>query len=291
MIILTPPPFNEYELLDSGNGYRLERFGANIVARPDASCVWKQAQPENQWEQANAYFKKLPDGKSMWQKSMFKEEWFFKIPPFSKTAKHSIVASLRLAPSVKNIGIFPENVAHWPWIAHRLSKRKNANVLNLFGYTGLTTLFMANLGASVCHVDASKPSVEWAKRNQDLSKMNDAAIRWIVDDCTKFVHREVKRGMKYDAIIMDPPAFGRDNKGNVFEFEKRIGDLLELCKKALSPRPLFFVFNGYSMGYSSTVLANLLNDHFPEQQIEHGELHLREVNDERSLPCSIFARF
>ena len=291
MMILTPPPFSDYDLLDSGNGYRLERFGANIIARPDNNCIWKQLEP-TQWEQANAFFKKKADGKMAWEKDAFKEEWFFKIPSFSKSTRNSLVCSLRLAPSVKNIGIFPENVAHWPWMASRLaSSRKKANVLNLFGYTGLNTLFMANLGAQVCHVDASKPSVEWAKRNQELSKLHNAQIRWIVDDCTKFMHREVKRGMVYDGIIMDPPAFGRDTKGNVFEFEKRIGDLLELCKKALSSRPLFFVFNGYSMGYSSTVLANLLYDYFPEQQIEHGELHLREVNEQRTMPCSLFARF
>lgn len=290
MMILTPPQFSDYDLLDSGDGYRLERFGANVIARPDSNCVWKQLEPL-QWEQVNAHFKKQSEGKMTWQKDMFKEEWFFRVPPFSKNGRSSIVCSLRLAPSVKNIGVFPESVAHWPFIAQRLVGRRKANILNLFGYTGLTTLFMANLGTQVCHVDASKPTVEWAKRNQELSKLQNAAIRWIVDDCTKFVHREVKRGMKYDAIIMDPPAFGRDAKGNVFEFEKRIADLLELCKKLLSDRTAFFIFNGYSMGYSSTVLANLLHDYFPEKSIEHGELHLKEASELRTLPCSLFARF
>lgn len=290
MIILTPPQIADYDLLDSGEGFRLERFGANIIARPDSNCVWKRLEPA-QWEQANATLQKLTNGKITWEKEMFKNEWFIKIPPFNKAARNSIVASLRLSSASKNIGIFPENIAHWPWLAQRIMKKHKPNVLNLFGYTGLSSLFMANLGAQVCHVDASKPAVEWAKRNQEFSKMSNAQIRWIVDDCTKFMNREAKRGAVYDGIILDPPAFGRDTKGKIFEFEKRIADLLELCKKVIAPRPLFFVFNGYSMGYSATVLANLLNDYFPEAPIEFGELHLQEVNEQRTLPCSLFARF
>ena len=150
---------------------------------------------------------------------------------------------------------------------------------------------MAAHGAHVCHVDSSKPSIEWAKRNQSLSKLEGASIRWIVEDCTKFVQREIKRGMQYDAIVMDPPAFGRDQKGKVFSFAKNIQQLLELCTQVLRPYPLFFIFNGYSMGYSATVLKNLLQDYYPQASIEFGELHVNQEDANRTLPCSLFARF
>ncbi len=140
-------------------------------------------------------------------------------------------------------------------------------------------------------MDASKAAVTWASQNQELSELKNASIRWIVDDCAKFLTREIKRGTRYDAIIMDPPAFGRDQKGKVFEFEKQILNLLDLCKQVLSNDPLFFIFNGYSMGYSATVLKNLLQDFFKAKSIEFGELQIQELHSDRNLPCSLYARF
>ncbi len=290
--ILTPIPLKEYELIDSGNGKRLERFGANILVRPDSNAVWKIEHTPQTWEEVQADCTKGDQTSFSWKKSKtFKDPWFVKIPYKNYKQQGSIVCSLKLGSS-KNIGFFPESVGHWPWISSQLAKaRHSPKVLNLFGYTGATSLFMAAHGAQVCHVDASKPSVEWAKRNQALSKLDDAPIRWIVEDCAKFIQREIKRGVQYDAIIMDPPAFGRDQKGKVFSFEKNIQELLELCVQVLRPYPLFFIFNGYSMGYSATVLKNLLQDHYPQASIEFGELHVAQEESGRTLPCSLFARF
>jgi 23S rRNA (cytosine1962-C5)-methyltransferase len=171
------------------------------------------------------------------------------------------------------------------------SQKKQPTILNLFGYTGGATLCAAAAGAKVCHVDASKSAVSWASKNQELSGLKNGNIRWIVDDCSKFVAREIKRGIKYDGLIMDPPAFGRDNKGNIFEFEKQIYNLLTMCKQAVRQDPLFFIFNGYSMGYSATVLNNLLNDFYSHKDIEFGELHLAHSDSKKTMPCSLFARF
>ena len=207
------------------------------------------------------------------------------------SAKIRIKMQLRATIS-KNLGIFPEQSAHWLWFSKLIaSAKKQPNVLNLFAYTGAATLCAAAAGAKVCHVDAAQSAVTWANKNQELSGLQEAPIRWIVDDCTKFVMREVKRGVKYDGIIMDPPAFGRDQKGKVFEFEKQVCNLLELCKQLLSSEPLFFIFNGYSMGYSATVLKNLMHDYFKVQKIEFGELQIAEIGQERNLPCSLYARF
>jgi 23S rRNA (cytosine1962-C5)-methyltransferase len=291
MIIETQGNSTNYQLLDSGNGFKLERFGNNTVIRPDSNCVWAKQLHESEWERAGArYFKDKASGQWTWQKKPnFKEPWLFTFhsPEFDK----SIVCELRLSQS-KNIGIFPEQAANWAWMSEIIRKVPHSpDVLNLFGYSGGATLCAASAGAQVCHVDASQAANNWAKRNQELSKLTNTPIRWIADDCKKFVAREIKREMKYDALIMDPPAFGRDQKGKIFEFEKDIYELLGLCKQVLKPKPLFVIFNGYSMGYSATVLKNLLLDFFPNQKIEFGELHLQERSDMRSMPCSLFARF
>lgn len=165
------------------------------------------------------------------------------------------------------------------------------NVLNLFGYTGAATLAAVAAGAEVCHVDASKPAITWARYNQELSHLNEAPVRWISDDCATFVAREIKRGVKYDALIMDPPAFGRDRKGKVFEFEKKVQELLALCKEVLVENPQFVIFNGYSMGHSATVVYNLLKEFFPNEDIEFGELQIKHHKQAYNMPCSIFARF
>jgi 23S rRNA (cytosine1962-C5)-methyltransferase len=282
------PGLAQYQLLDSGNGYKLERFGNNIIARPDTNCVWKKLQPESEWNKAAAVYK------NAWTfKNNFKEPWTISYSNLkdSGLCKNQINLALRATIS-KNIGIFPEQSAHWLWFAKLITGApKQPNVLNLFAYTGAATLCAAAAGAQVCHVDAAKSTVNWARQNQELSGLQKAPIRWIVDDCTKFVMREVKRGVKYDGIIMDPPAFGRDPKGKVFEFEKQVCNLLELCKQILSDKPLFFIFNGYSMGYSATVLKNLLQDYFPKQAPEFGELQIAQVGGKRNLPCSLYARF
>jgi 23S rRNA (cytosine1962-C5)-methyltransferase len=314
MKILTQPSNPTYRLIDSGNGQRCEQFGSNIIVRPDSTCLWQPQQAPSEWQRAAAVYRKVdavqPDKKQQkapfgkqpktteptakwFVNSRFKEPWVFSyhLPQGNIQRKRSISCQLKLSPS-KNVGIFPEQMANWSWMVERIDSVKSSpNVLNLFGYSGAATLCAAAAGAQVCHVDASSAAVTGARQNQILSHLGDAPIRWIIDDCTTFVKREIKRGVLYDAIIMDPPAFGRDPKGKPFAFEKHVCDLLELTTKVLRPDPLFFIFNGYALGQSAMVLKNLLTDFFPDQNIECGELHLQQEGSNRQLPCSLFARF
>lgn len=286
MIITTQSEATNYQLLDSGDGKKLEKIGTNIIIRPDTNCVWKPKLSPAAWQKATAIFTKAKG----WQKQKnFKEPWLFTYQ--HPVTKKSLVCDLHFSDS-KNIGIFPEQSANWEWMSAIIAKQSHApQVLNLFGYTGMATLAAAAAGAEVCHVDSSQSAITWARNNQQLSKLTAEPIRWIIDDCAKFLAREIKREKVYDAIIMDPPAFGRDQKGKVFEFEKHVYELLGLVKQVVRPKPLFFIFNGYSMGYSATVLQNLLLDFYPQAKIECGELQLKEADGVRNLPCSLFARF
>ena len=293
MQVLLPSLGSEYELIDSGNGYKLERFGGAILARPDSNCVWAKKRSSADWACAHATYKKDCAGKYYWDiKKGFNAHWVFS---YSTAYQHQLCDSplrfaLRLSSS-KNIGLFPEQAANWLWFMSLIKKMGTLSVLNLFGYTGAATLCAAAAGAKVCHVDASQAAVTWAKESQRLSGLDAAPIRWIVDDCTKFVTREIKRSAHYDAIIMDPPAFGRDPKGKVFEFEKKVCELLSLTRQ-LVPVPRFFIFNGYSMGYSATVLKNLLTDFYPDAKCEFGELQIAAAKHQGyTIPCSLFARF
>ena len=287
MIILTQSEATNYQLLDSGNGKKLEKIGTNTIVRPDSNCTWKPRLETDQWSKATAYFSKTAG----WKKQpSFKEPWLFTYQ--HPVTKKSIVCDLRLGQS-KGIGVFPEQSAHWNWMSELIGNEKIATpqVLNLFGYTGMSSLVAAAAGAEVCHIDSSQAALNWGKHNQELSKLMEMPIRWIAEDAIKFLTREIKRGKMYDGLIMDPPAFGRDQKGKVFEFEKHVHELLGLCQKVLNPEPLFLIFNGYSMGYSATVLKNILLDYFPDFKIEFGELQLQETRRGRNLPCSLFARF
>ncbi len=294
MNVLTPTHTSAYDLIDSGNGLKLEQFGSNIVIRPDSNCVWAPKLPEAIWKKATAQYNKNEAGNWEWTLAgTFKTPWHYtwQAPESaSRQERVKITCKLRTSQS-KNIGIFPEQAAHWAWMIEQIQESHyQPKVLNLFGYTGAATLCAAAAGAEVCHVDASQSVINWAVENQKLSKLDEAPIRWIMDDCAKFVAREIKRGVQYDAIIMDPPAFGRDNKGNIFEFEKNIYNLLQLCTQVLRPKPLFFIFNGYSMGYSATVLQNLLADFYPMKTIDAGELQLVEQQSKRQLPSGLYAR-
>lgn len=293
MNILTPPSTTNYRLLDSGNGLRLEQWGSNIIIRPDSTCLWRQRHPEA-WKQATATYRKDRNDTWLWQTTpQFKEPWLFSyhLPSRGEEKAPRIACNLHTGQS-KNIGIFPEQAAQWEWMVNKINQAPSQpRVLNLFAYTGAATLCAAAAGAEVCHVDASKPAVTWAAENQKLCKLDGASIRWIVDDCTAFVTREIKRDSTYDALIFDPPAFGRDQRGKVFAFEKHVTGLLELCVKVLRPKPLFVIFNGYAMGHSATILGNVLADYFPKATIECGELHVAEYQGTRTIPCSIYARF
>jgi 23S rRNA (cytosine1962-C5)-methyltransferase len=293
MKVITPESTTNHRLLDSGDGFKLEQFGSNTIMRPDTNCVWKPTTTPDNWNRAVARYQKKGANWEWTQTKQFKEPWLFTfhLPATGNKEAVKFTCQLRMSQS-KNIGIFPEQAAQWSWMTKLIQEVPySPNVLNLFGYTGAASLCAASAGAQVCHVDASKPAINWAKENQKLSHLDNAPIRWILDDCTKFVMREIKRKEMYDGLIIDPPAFGRDHKGNVFEFEKRVYELLGLCKQVLKPQPLFVIFNGYSMGYSATVLKNLLHDFFPQAKINCGELHLIEHTGKRTMPCSIYARF
>jgi 23S rRNA (cytosine1962-C5)-methyltransferase len=293
MKILLPSSTTNYRLIDSGQGQKLEQFGSNTIIRPDNTCLWNRHESSDVWTTAQAtYVKQSSDAWGWQKKKLFKEPWLFsyQLPAKGSEKAARITCQLRLSTS-KNIGIFPEQAAQWDWMAKIIQSVKHTpQVLNLFGYTGAATLVAAAAGAQVCHVDASQAAITLARANQALSKLENASIRWIVDDCATFVNREIKRKVQYDGIIIDPPAFGRDQKGKVFAFEKHIIELLGLCTQALKPKPLFIIFNGYAMGHSAVILKNILNDFYPEATIEYGELHVAEYGGARTLPCSIFAR-
>lgn len=267
-----------YELIDSGNGRRLEKFGDYILDRPDPEVLWQKTLPESDWGKADAIFR---DG---WiNQSHVPERW--------EMEENGLKFWAKLAP-FKHTGVFPEQSVQWNYIAKAL-QNKNANVLNLFAYTGIASLFAAKAGAKVTHLDASRPAITWANENRDLNGMQGAPIRWIVDDAIKFTEREIKRGVKYDAIIMDPPVYGHGPAGEIWDFNKDFPRLLENCRKIISENPIFVLVNAYAISSSSTTLANTLQGFFGNLggQIENGELTLKESSAGRLLSTGIWARW
>lgn len=280
-------PSSHYVLLDSGSQLRLEKFGNQLLIKPENTAIWHPVLPSSSWHQAQASYIKKQEGKLEWKtQPNFKTPWIVDF--------ELIQLSLRLGPS-KNIGVFPEQQANWAWIFKTLKNHKQQQkpkVLNLFGYTGGATLVAAKAGAEVCHVDASKAVITWARDNQKINQLDTAPIRWIEEDCLTFMKREIKRGNYYDAIIMDPPAFGRDPKGKNFAFEDQIHELLQSAKLLLSQQPLFLLLNGYAMGYPAEVMGNLLKQYFsgPNSSIQSGELQIQHQDQNRILSCGVYGR-
>ncbi|MCX6754203.1 MAG: class I SAM-dependent methyltransferase [Candidatus Nomurabacteria bacterium] len=275
----------EYELIDSGMGMKLERYGEYLMSRPDPEALWKKNLNDKEWNKADLEF--IRNGT--------KNKWIIKngIPNNWNISYGGLTFSIKPT-SFKHIGLFPEQLPNWEWMTEIIKKRSESiSVLNLFAYTGGATLVCAKAGAEVCHVDGSKNAVEWARVNAELSGLKDAPIRWIVDDVILFLKREIKRGRKYDAIIMDPPSFGHGPKDELWKIEEDFLSLMDLCKKVLSPDPLFILINGYTAGYSSIVYENNLNDLMKEYKgkIEGGELVIEESSNKKLLPCGIFARW
>jgi len=267
-----------YELLDSGDGFKLERFGNIIVSRPDPQVLWNKKK-RALWQTANASFT------TSWQgKKNIPDSWNITI--------ENLTFALKLS-SFKHVGIFPEQVSNWKWIQEQVrGADRPISVLNLFGYTGGATLAALSAGASVTHVDGSKVSISLAKHNAELSKLSEKPVRWILDDALAFSKREVRRGNTYDAIIMDPPAFGHGPKGEEWKIERDLPNLIDVCSKLLTPDPLFFILNGYAAGYSPVAYAQLLENVSEQMRgnIQHGELSLAESGSERLLPAGIYAR-
>lgn len=276
---------NDYELIDSGECQKLERYGEYILNRPDIEALWNKTYPDI-WSSSDLNF--IREGK--------KTKWIIKngVPNSWNIKFDDIIFSIKPT-SFKHIGIFPEQCINWKWmeniIKNNIKEYKEINVLNLFAYTGGATMFCAKAGASVCHVDASKNAVFWAKENIKLSGLEDKPIRFIIDDVILFLKREIKRGRKYDAIIMDPPSFGHGPKDELWKIENDFLKLIELCKELLSEKPLFMLINGYTAGYSSIVYENNLKEIFKDIGIyENGELVIEEKSG-KLLPCGIFARW
>lgn len=285
MDILSVKGFEDYSLLDSGNGKRLERFGKYIVSRPDPQAIWMPKKPQSYWENADAFYVQT-DGRGGWSnKNAVPAKWPVKYKNLSFYCK--------LTP-FKHTGVFPEQSVNWDFIQRKIAEQdKQQNILNLFGYTGVASLAAAASGAKVTHLDASKPSISWAKENQKVSGLLDKPIRWILDDAAKFVQREIKRGVKYDGIIMDPPVYGHGPEGEIWDFNYSFPKLIELCNQVLSDTPIFVIVNAYAISASSIMLSNVFSDYFRELggKTEYGELALEEQDSNRLLSTGIFARW
>ena len=278
--------WQDYALLDSGDGQKLERFGKYIFARPESQAMWKQSLT-SEWKDVDAVF--IPTGEESGG------HWDFKKKVTQKwQMQYGDLSFWTMTTPGRHLGVFPEVAAHWDWTSNLIANaNREINVLNLFGYTGLATLAAASAGAKVTHVDASKKSVSWARENQALSKLTEKPIRWIVDDAVKYVQREVRRGVKYDGVILDPPKFGRGPKGEVWEVYKSLPNLLDLCRQCLSDDPLFVVTTVYAVRASAVHVAQAMEDMMKEYRgkIDMGELVTREQSAGRLLSQAVYARW
>ncbi len=294
-MILKTTTEKDYELLDSGEGAKLERYGSFVLSRPDPEALWKKGRADSEWEAADLKFTRKGDRTT--PREIMIERLREGVPHDWSIGFGDLTFSIRPT-SFKHTGLFPEQLPNWQWTKEKIEKYKSSydrpiSVLNLFAYTGGATIAAAKAGAEVCHVDGSKTAVAWARLNAELSGLKDAPIRWIVDDVIMFLKREIKRGRTYDAIIMDPPSFGHGPKDELWKIEEHFLELMKLCKETLSDQPLFLLINGYTAGYSSIAYENNLKDIMKDNKgtIEIGELTIQETATDRLLPCGIFARW
>jgi len=301
--ILESSQWNDYELLDSGDGLKLERFGPYTFIRPEVQAMWPRKGSEGDWNSADAVFHPTNEesGGHWMLKKKVPERWEMRYPltsgPFLDGGAEGVrgIRFWAMTTPGRHLGVFPEAASHWDFIAASVrTAGRPVKVLNLFGYTGLASLIAAEAGAHVTHVDASKKSVTWARENQSLSGLSEKPIRWIVDDALKFVQRESRRGSRYDGIILDPPKFGRGPKGEVWEVYKSLPLLLDVCREVLTDKPLFLVVTIYAVKSSAIHLCQLLQDVVPDvkgSRFECGELVTREKSAGRLLSQAVFARW
>ena len=278
--------WKDYEIIDMANGEKLERWGKFVLIRPDPQIVWPEKSNPKLWNDAHARYIRSSTGGGHWE--------VMKKLPDSWSIKYKNLTFNLKPMGFKHTGLFPEQAVNWDWMINKIkNSKREIKVLNLFAYTGGATVACLSAGASVCHVDSSKGMVSWAKENVSSSGLKDAKVRYIVDDVIKFVQREIRRGNTYDAIIMDPPSYGRGTSGEVWQFENNISELIELCTKVLSKKPLFFLINSYTTGISAEVLANILKINLKEQRgtISAGEIGLPMTNSKLVLPCGIYAKW
>ncbi len=278
--------WKDYEILDMANGEKLERWGHITLIRPDPQIIWKNKSYPDKWKNANAKYNRSNTGGGAWKyKNKLPESWQIKYKNLTFNIKPM---------GFKHTGLFPEQAINWDWMISKIKESKREiKVLNLFAYTGGATVACLSAGAAVCHVDSSKGMTSWAKENVESSGLKEKPVRYIVDDVIKFVQREIRRENKYDAIIMDPPSYGRGKNGEVWQFENNIAELIELCTQILSDNPLFFLINSYTTGISSKVLANLLELNMGRYKgkITSGEIGLPMTGSKLVLPCGIYGRW
>ncbi len=277
--------WKDYEVIDCSKGEKLERWADFILVRPDPQVIWDTPRTLPGWKKKNGHYHRSKKGGGEWE--------FFELPQQWDIHYHSLTFHLKPF-SFKHTGLFPEQAVNWDWFGKKIRQAgRPVKVLNLFAYTGGATLAAAAAGASVTHVDASKGMVTWAKENAIASALGDAPVRWIVDDCVKFVEREIRRGNHYDAIIMDPPSYGRGPKGEIWKIEDAIYPLVKLCVQLLSKKPLFFLINSYTTGLQPAVLAYMLGTELRNFKgiIDAQEIGLPVSSNGLVLPCGASGRW
>lgn len=283
--------WKDYEVIDTSSGEKLERWGGYILVRPDPQVLWDTPKEDVRWKKKNGHYHRSNKGGGEWE--------FFDLPKQWKINYKELTFNLQPF-SFKHTGLFPEQAANWDWFSKIISEKRKLEpdreikVLNLFAYTGGATIAAAKAGASVTHVDASKGMVTWAKENATLSGLGEAPIRYIVDDCGKFVEREIRRGNRYDAVIMDPPSYGRGPKGEIWKIEESIHSFVKLCADVLVDTPLFFLINSYTTGLQPAVLSYLLGIELKSKfggSIEADEIGLPVTNNGLILPCGASGRW
>ena len=278
--------WKDYEVIDTSCGEKLERWGRYILLRPDPQVIWKTEKTVPEWNRLNGHYHRSSKGGGEWE--------FFKLPEEWTISYREL--NFRLKPfSFKHTGLFPEQAVNWDWCGERIREAgRPVKVLNLFAYTGGATLAAASAGASVTHVDASKGMVTWAKENAAASHLEDAPVRWLVDDCVKFVEREIRRGNKYDGIIMDPPSYGRGPKGEIWKIEESIYPFVELAAQLLSDDALFFLINSYTTGLQPAVLSYMLSTVIRKKrggEVQSSEIGLPVSSNGLVLPCGATGRW
>ena len=285
--------WKDYEVIDCSQGEKLERWGKYLLVRPDPQVIWDTPKREKGWKRMNGHYHRRSKGGGEWEFFDLPQEWtiHYNLPINKELTFH-------LKPfSFKHTGLFPEQAANWNWfstlIADAVKAGRPVKVLNLFAYTGGATIAAAAAGASVTHVDASKGMVTWAKENAVSSGLGDAPIRWLVDDCVKFVEREIRRGNHYDAIIMDPPSYGRGPKGEIWKIEESVYPLVQLCSQILTDDPLFFLINSYTTGLQPAVLSYMMHTVLGKYNgtITAEEIGLPVSSNGLVLPCGASGRF
>ena len=278
--------WKDYEVLDTSDGEKLERWGKYYLVRPDPQVIWFTSKEDRRWRDFDARYARSNSGGGQWSRNRLPERWQIRYRELTFNVKPM---------NFKHTGVFPEQAANWDFIDAQIrSAGRRINVLNLFAYTGGATLAAAAAGASVCHVDAAKGMVAWAKENAASSGLSEAPIRWIVDDCAKFVEREIKRGHRYDAVIMDPPSYGRGPSGEIWKLEKDLYPFVKLVAGVLSDEPLFFIINSYTTGLAPSVLTCLLKTVIKPRfggHTESDELGLPVTDSGLVLPCGATGRW